>query len=102
MDIQAMDHHLGAGGIEVFVLNLADGAAVGGIGIIRAETGHIKQVRAPADFLVGNGFDLRQAAMTLTERGYKRNDVYKARTNVQRFLDDLIADYTFEEEETDE
>ena len=49
-----------------------------------------------------NGFDLRQAAMTLTERGYKRNDVYKARTNVQRFLDDLIADYTFEEEETDE
>ena len=49
-----------------------------------------------------NGFDLRQAAMTLTERGHKRNDVYKARTNVQRFLDDLIADYTFEEEETDE
>ncbi|MBQ8619605.1 MAG: 16S rRNA (cytidine(1402)-2'-O)-methyltransferase [Clostridia bacterium] len=50
-----------------------------------------------------NGFDLRQAAMTLTERGHKRNDVYKARTNVQRFLDDLITDYTFEEEdETDE
>ena len=49
-----------------------------------------------------NGFDLRQAAMTLTERGHKRNDVYKARTNVQRFLDDLIADYTFEEEESDE
>ena len=49
-----------------------------------------------------NGFDLRQAAMTLTERGHKRNDVYKARTNVQRFLDDLIADYTFEEEEDDE
>ena len=49
-----------------------------------------------------NGFDLRQAAMTRTERGHKRNDVYKARTNVQRFLDDLIADYTFEEEEDDE
>ena len=49
-----------------------------------------------------NGFDLRQAAMTLTERGHKRNDVYKARTNVQRFLDDLIADYTFEEDEDDE
>lgn len=49
-----------------------------------------------------NGFDLRQAAMTLTERGHKRNDVYKARANVQRFLDDLIADYTFEEEEDDE
>jgi len=50
-----------------------------------------------------NGFDLRQAAMTLTERGYKRNDVYKARTNVQRFFDDLIAEYeTDEEDETDE
>ena len=49
-----------------------------------------------------NGYDIRQAAITLTERGYKRNDVYKARTNVQRYLDDLIADYTFEEEEDDE
>lgn len=50
-----------------------------------------------------SGFDLRQAAMTLTERGYKRNDVYRARTNVQRFLDDQMADYAFEEEdETDE
>ena len=49
-----------------------------------------------------NGFDIRQASITLTERGHKRNDVYKARTNVQRFLDDLIADYTFEEEEDDE
>ena len=48
-----------------------------------------------------NGFDLRQAAMTLTERGYKRNDVYKARTNVQRFLDDLMYE-TQEEDEDDE
>ena len=46
-----------------------------------------------------SGFDLRQAAMTLTERGYKRNDVYRARTNVQRFLDDLMSDYTLEEED---
>ena len=46
-----------------------------------------------------NGFDLRQAAMALTERGYKRNDVYKARTNVQRFLDDLVSEYEFVEED---
>ncbi len=46
-----------------------------------------------------SGFDLRQAALTLTERGYKRNDVYRARTNVQRFLDDLMSDYTLEEED---
>ena len=46
-----------------------------------------------------SGFDLRQAALTLTERGHKRNDVYRARTNVQRFLDDLMSDYAFEEED---
>ncbi|MBR3795369.1 MAG: 16S rRNA (cytidine(1402)-2'-O)-methyltransferase [Clostridia bacterium] len=49
-----------------------------------------------------NGFDLRQAAMTLTERGHKRNDVYKARTNVQRFLDDLVSEYEFVEEDEDD
>lgn len=48
------------------------------------------------------GFDLRQAALTLTERGCKRNDVYRARTNVQRFLDDLISEYQMEEDESDE
>ncbi|MGN0775512.1 MAG: SAM-dependent methyltransferase, partial [Candidatus Ventricola sp.] len=46
-----------------------------------------------------NGFDLRQASMALTERGYRRNDVYRARTNVQRFLDDLMSEYDLSEEE---
>lgn len=45
------------------------------------------------------GSDLRQAAQLLTERGNKRNDVYRARTNVQRFLQDLMS---VEEEENDE
>ena len=45
------------------------------------------------------GCDMRLAAQTLTERGYKRNEVYKARTNVQRFLDELMYE---EEDETDE
>jgi len=49
-----------------------------------------------------NGFDLRQAAMALTERGYKRNDVYKARTNVQRFFDDLMSEYDIDEEDEDD
>ena len=40
--------------------------------------------------------------MTLTERGYKRNDVYKARTNVQNFLDDLITEYETDEEDEDD
>ena len=49
-----------------------------------------------------SGFDLRQAALTLTERGHKRNDVYRARTAVQRFIDDLVSDYTLEEDDSDE
>ena len=47
------------------------------------------------------GCDLRLASQTLMERGYKRNDVYKARTNVQRFLDEMMTEYE-EEDEDDE
>jgi len=36
------------------------------------------------------GSDLRAAGERLMERGAKRNDVYRARTNVQRFLTDMI------------
>ena len=48
------------------------------------------------------GSDLRQAAELLMERGMKRNDVYKAKTNVQRFLDDMIEQAFAAEEEDDE
>ena len=48
------------------------------------------------------GSDLRQAAELLMERGAKRNDVYKAKTNVQRFLDDMIEQAFAAEEEDDE
>ena len=36
------------------------------------------------------GSDLREAGERLMERGAKRNDVYRARTNVQRFLQDMM------------
>ena len=45
------------------------------------------------------GCDLRLASQTLMERGYKRNEVYKARTNVQRFLDDMMSEYEQEDED---
>ena len=45
------------------------------------------------------GCDLRLASQTLTERGYKRNEVYKARTNVQRFFDDMMCEYEQEDED---
>lgn len=43
------------------------------------------------------GCDWRQASELLMERGAKRNDVYRARTNVQHFLESML-----EEDETDE
>ena len=48
------------------------------------------------------GGDIRQAAELLMERGAKRNDVYRAKTNVQRFLDDMIEQAFAAEEEDDE
>ena len=48
------------------------------------------------------GGDLRAAGERLMERGAKRNEVYRARTNVQRFLEDMIEQATAGEDESDE
>ena len=48
------------------------------------------------------GSDLRAAGERLMERGAKRNEVYRARTNVQRFLTDMIEQATAGEDEDDE
>ena len=48
------------------------------------------------------GGDLRAAGERLMERGAKRNEVYRARTNVQRFLEDMIEQATAVEDEDDE
>ena len=47
------------------------------------------------------GSDIRQAAEILLEKGFKRNDVYRAKTAVQRYFDDMI-DSLIEEVEGDE
>ena len=47
------------------------------------------------------GSDIRQAAEILMERGFKRNEVYRAKTAVQRYFDDMI-DSLLEEVEGDE
>ena len=44
-----------------------------------------------------DGCDWREAGERLTARGAKRNDVYRARTAVQRFLEEMTG-----EDETDE
>ena len=48
------------------------------------------------------GSDLRAAGERLMERGAKRNEVYRARTNVQRYLTDMIEQATAGEDECDE
>lgn len=48
------------------------------------------------------GSDLRAAGERLMERGMKRNDVYRARTRVQQYLEDLIDQAMNEEDEEHE
>ncbi len=61
MDVQALHRHPHGGGVEVFIFQLAVGPAVHGEGVIRAEAGHVKQIRAPADLLVGGEGHLHRA-----------------------------------------
>ena len=52
VDVPPMESDNGGGGIEVFVLQLAQGAAVDGVGVIGAEVFEVETVRAPADLLI--------------------------------------------------
>ena len=38
------------------------------------------------------GRDMREAGDALMEQGEKRNDVYRARTAVQKFLEELLEE----------
>lgn len=70
---------------------------------------HLEEEKAPAGVSLEArlfeemlaGWDLRTAGERLTAQGEKRNDVYRARTAVQRFLRELL-DETDETNETDE
>ena len=57
MDVAPMHRHLGRCGVEVFIFQLVDFAAIHSIGKVRAEGGHVKQIRAAADFLIGRKAD---------------------------------------------
>ena len=57
VDVHAVDGHLAGGGVEVLVLQLTQCAAVHGVGVVRAKTGHVEQVSAAADLLVGGEAD---------------------------------------------
>ena len=70
-----------------------------GVTLAAQETASSASLEAQLFVELMSGRDLRQAGELLMERGAKRNDVYKARTNVQRFLEDMMMQ---EEEEDDE
>ena len=70
MDVQTPEFCLGAGAIEVLILDLADGAAIAGIGIVRAEAGDVEAVGASADLFVGGKADLQRCmAAALCQKG---------------------------------
>ena len=60
MDVQTVEHHLSAGGIEILVFHLSDGTAVGGIGIVGAKALHVEPVGSPADFFIRGESDLHR------------------------------------------
>ena len=65
MHVAPLDGHLGRGGVEVLVLQLADRAAVHGVGEIAAELGDVELVGAQADLLVGVEADAHLAVLDL-------------------------------------
>lgn len=58
MDAQALDLHDGGAGVEVFIVDAAQRAAVQGIGEIRAKALHVEVVHAAAHLLVRGEGDL--------------------------------------------
>jgi len=58
VDVAALDVQLGGRGVEVLVLEFADGASVHGVGVFGTELSHVEMVYPAADFLVGGEADL--------------------------------------------
>lgn len=58
MDAQALDLHDGGAGVEIFIVDAAQRAAVQGIGEIRAKALHVEVVHAAAHLLVRGEGDL--------------------------------------------
>ena len=57
----AVDDELCGGGVEILIFQLAQRAAVNGVGVLRAEALDVEQVRAAADLLVGRKADADDA-----------------------------------------
>ena len=63
MDIQPMDRHHGRGRVKVLVFQFSQCAAVGGIGIVRAEALHVEVIRPGANLLVRCKADLHRGML---------------------------------------
>ena len=72
MDVPSGESHLGTGGVEILVLDLPHRTAVCGIGVVRAEPGHVKAVCAAANFLVGGEGNLDRCVTTATAKNFFR------------------------------
>ena len=65
VDVQPMHNDLCPCGVEILIFDLPHGAAVGGVGKVRAEALHVKQVGTPADLFVGGKADLQCGVPTV-------------------------------------
>ena len=57
MDVPAVEHHLGSGGVEVLVLQFTQGAAVGSVGKFGPEVLEVEPICPPADLFIGGKAD---------------------------------------------
>ena len=63
MDVAALDVQLGGRGVEVLVLEFADGPSVHGVGVFGTEPCYVEMVHSAADLLVGGKADLDRTVL---------------------------------------
>ena len=78
MNNATLDRHFGGSGIEVFIFNTAESAAIDGIRKVRAKSSNIKSVGAAGDFLPSEGGTLCKNCLGLNSPRY-----------TESFLEDL-------------
>ena len=85
VDAHAVHRQDGGGGVEVFIFDLAEGAAIRGVAVVAAKLLHVEPVRAVADLLVGREDDahLAVAEVLFEDRLHRGHDLGDARLIVR-------------------
>lgn len=79
MNIHPVHLHHGGGGIEVFILQLSQSAAIHGVGIVGSKARHVEQVRPAANLLIGGKGNAYPAVFRRIRRGKQRGQGHNLR-----------------------